>query len=314
MPAGLVAVAPDRVATHAALRKAGVSASMIAARCRPDGPWRRLLPGVVLLSKAPPTRRQLLRAAVTIAGPDAVITGVDALQALGLELPTPRAVHLLVPAGRRLGPNGFLTVERSARLPVPVIRDGLPFAPAARAATDAARTASDSATLRSVLALTVERGLSTVEALRTELDAGNQRGTSAVRSVLGTMLGMVATMLHGRAHRVLRAAPLPAPRWNVTVCDRRRRPIGHADAWWDEVGLAWLIEDDSRAGGRPGSHVALAATGIIVVRTPASLLRDPHDIVGTARIIRELTSAFVAAARRPRPKVLAASPIVPITA
>jgi hypothetical protein len=33
--------------------------------------------------------------------------------------------------------------------------------------------------------------------------------------------------------------PPPPPVWNVRVCDRRGRPIGMVNAWWDEVALGW---------------------------------------------------------------------------
>lgn len=296
-------VAPDGIATVSALRAAGVSASMIARRCRPGGPWRRLQPGVVMLSPGTATRRQLQRAAVALAGPEAVISGADALRAHGVNLPAPRSIRLLVSNQRRLLPREFVIVERTTRMPAPVVRGGLPFAPPVRAAVDAARTASDPVWLRSALALTVHHGLCTREELHAELAEGNQRGSAAVRVALGHFESALATVLHSRAHRLLRDAPLPAPRWNVTVCDRRRRPIGYADAWWDEVGVAWQLD----AGGprrpvHPKGHLAMMAAGVIVVRTPSDVLDDAiGGELARAEVIRTLTSAFLSAARRPRP-------------
>ncbi|MGH3949345.1 MAG: hypothetical protein ACRDSE_09505, partial [Pseudonocardiaceae bacterium] len=192
----------------------------------------------------------------------------------------------------------------------PIICDGLPFAPPARAALDIARTATDPARLRKILALVTQHGLCTAEELHHELDAGNQRGSSAVRSALGHFDAAVATLLHGRAHRLLRHVPIPAPRWNVTVYDRRRRPIGYADAWWDEIGMAWQLDTEQPPTPTgPGSHIALTAAGVIVVRTPAAALNDAaNSTVGRARLIRELTSAFLAGARRPRPPLLFGDP------
>mgnify|MGYP006976814502 FL=1 len=94
-------IAPDGVAPVTALLRAGISHSMITRRCRAGGPWRRLLPGVVMLANSEPTRKQLLRAAITYAGPRAVITGVDALNAYGVQLPAPHTVRLLVPVEQR---------------------------------------------------------------------------------------------------------------------------------------------------------------------------------------------------------------------
>lgn len=311
-PPGLAAVAPDHVATHAHLRAAGVSAGMIANRCRPGGPWQRLAPGVVLLGSAPPTRRQLVRAAVACAGPDAVVTGLDALQAHGLAVPTPRAVTLLVPPHRRLSARSLLALtERTSRLPAPVLRDGLPFAPPVRAALDFARTARDPALLSAVLALVCELGHGSAADLLRELDAGNQRGSASVRRALASMDGMLKAALHGRAHLLIRDTHLPPPRWNVVVRDRRRKPIAQVDAWWD-VGLAWLLDSEDRPCSVT-TRLALAAAGIVVVTTPAAVLTDHPDRLAGARVLRELTSGLLDAARRPRPPVLT-DPRKPATA
>ncbi|GAA1993312.1 hypothetical protein [Amycolatopsis minnesotensis] len=297
LPSGVV----DSVSSIDALRSAGVSGSTIAGRCRPGGPWRRLLPGVLLLSGGEPTRNQQLRAAVTRAGPPAVITGVDALCAHGIALPRSCSVHLLLPRSRRLIPHGFVNHERTARLPDPVFVDGLPFAPVPRATIDAARQETDAERLRRLLSLPVYYGLCTGADLNAELDAGNQRGTSAVRDTLRRLDSLGDTFLHGMARRLLRTAPLPPPAWNVTVCDRLDRPIGLADAWWDEIGLAWQFgaRGTGEAGGKM-SHLALRAAGVVVVRTEAGMLED-----SPARAAKELVRAFGLAARRERPPVLA---------
>lgn len=297
------AAAPDGVATVAALRDAGLSTTMITKRCRPGGPWQRLLPGVVMLDSGPPSRRQQLRAAVALAGPEAVITGVDALRAQGLDLPAPHAIRLLLPTQRRLMPKDFVVVERSTRMPEPRVLAGLPFAPAARAALDVARGTSDPVLLRKVLAMVALNGLATRDELQRELDAGNQRGSSAVRLALRDFDATTASMLHLEASRILHSTPLPPPRWNVTVYDRKGRAIGYADAWWDEVAVAWQIGQPNAAGPvPPHRHLALTAAGAQVVRTPASAV---HEAVTDERkrqpIIRALSSAFLAAARRNRP-------------
>ncbi|MFD2397068.1 hypothetical protein ACFSVJ_10045 [Prauserella oleivorans] len=122
--------ATDNIITAAELKAGGMSDSAILRRCRPGGPWRRLLPGVILLSPGEPTRRQLLRAVARYLGPDTVITGIDALSAHGLELPRQPAVHVLVRAQRRVLAPEFVQLERTIRVPDPVRIDGLPYAPA----------------------------------------------------------------------------------------------------------------------------------------------------------------------------------------
>ncbi|PRX43559.1 hypothetical protein B0I33_11416 [Prauserella shujinwangii] len=289
----------DNIATVAQLRAGGLSERAIATRCRPGGPWRRLLPGVVLLAATEPTRRQLLRAASCHYGREGVLTGVDALMAHGLDLPRPRRIHVLVPSYRRTLPPEFVLLERTRRPPDPVSVHGLPFAPPARAALDAARRTDDPDLLHDLLTLPVLEGLCDLDQLRAELDAGNQRGSSAVRSELRRLAQNRDSYVHGMARRLLLRSPLPPPRWNTTVCDLRGRPIGFVDAWWDELGLGWqLIRPAAEEShGRLG-HLALTAAGVVVLRTSVERLRDaPGDVV------RELASAFRTASQRPRPQV-----------
>jgi hypothetical protein len=180
--------APDGVIRSAELRAAGVSNYAVSTRCRPSGPWRRMLPGVVLMSTAPPTRRQRLRAALAYAGAGAMISGMDALRLHGIDVPGGGEVLVLLPAERRVASRSFLTVERTTRLPTPVRRAGLPVAPVARATVDAARREQDRRRLKELLLAPVRAGACTVAELLAELDAGSQRGTAAPRALLSPVL------------------------------------------------------------------------------------------------------------------------------
>lgn len=295
--------ATDNIITAAELKAGGMSDSAILRRCRPGGPWRRLLPGVILLSPGEPTRRQLLRAVARYLGPDTVITGIDALSAHGLELPRQPAVHVLVRAQRRVLAPEFVQLERTIRVPDPVRIDGLPYAPAPRAALDAARRQRDAALLRDLLSLPIYYGLCTYEELSAELAAGSQRGSAAVRAELRRIGRTRDTYVHGWARRLLRRAPLPPPRWDVTVCDRRGRPIGAVDAWWDDVGMGWQFTPPGRAGSGHLGHLALTAAGIVLVRTEPERLRSADETV-----LVELASAFRTAATRARPPVQCEAP------
>jgi hypothetical protein len=296
----LNSVAIDGVITAAQLRAAGLSPGSIATRCRPGGPWQRLRPGVILLGTGAPTRRQLLRGVVAWLGHEAVITGVDALRAHGAELPISPTVHILVAAGRRVMPDEHMILQRTTRLPTPMCRNALPFAPPARAVLDAARREPDPERLHQLLTLPLYWGLCTAGELKAELDAGNQRGSSAVRDVLRHLEFGGDTFAHGMARRLLKEVPLPPPSWNVTVCDLHGRPIGLADAWWDEIGMAWQFGAPENDRSKPRmNHLALTAAGVSVVRCTTNQLRDQSGLVA-----RELVSAFSEAARRARPKVL----------
>jgi hypothetical protein len=291
--------AADGVITTTRLRKEGWSASAIAARCQPGGPWRRLLPGVILLHRGEPTRRQLQRAAVAQAGSGSMVTGIDSLREQGACLPLPSRVRVLVPASRRLVSPDFAIMDRTTRLPEPVLIDGLPFAPPARAAMDVARREPDKEVLRRQLTLPVYYGLCTADELRAELEVGNQRGTAAVRDLLRHLGSMGDTYVQGLARRLARWAPLPPPTWNMTVCDRLGRPVGIVDAWWDEVAVGWQFGARRTTHAEPKlAHLALTAAGVVLVRTPPDRLRDDPE-----GVVRELTSAFGRGARRKRPLI-----------
>lgn len=303
-PIGEKSLAPvDNVASTAELRAHGVSTRTVASRSQPGGPWRRLLPGVVLLADTAPTRRQMLRAAMTYLGPEGIITGRDALRAHGLDVPVPPAVHVLVPATRRVTMSGFVVAERTTRLPVPAHVGGLPHAPPARAALDAARRETDPGRLRQLLTMTLVDGRCTLDELETELGAGSQRGSAAVRVELRRLADLPHVRVRGAAGRLVRSSPLPPPRWRQTVCDQRGNALGTVDAWWDEIGLGWQLlpappADQAQHLGILQQYLALTAAGVVVVRThPERLHTDTREVV------RELASAFRAAARRPRPNV-----------
>lgn len=279
----------DGVVRTAELRAGGVSGGEIGVRCRPGGPWQRLLPGVVLLSGAEPSRRQWLRAALAYAGVGAAITGVDAASLdhdLGVQA---GEVHVLVPTTRRATSHGSVVVERTARMPEPIERDGLRYVPVPRAVVDAARREPDAMRLRSLLAGPVHCGACSVAELRAELDAGNQRGSAAPRAALRSVYDGVVSLTEGRARRIARAAALPLPRWNVPIRDVAGTLLGVVDAWWDDVALAWEID---------AHNTQLSGTGVVVLRTPADrLLADPDGVR------EDLAAAFRRAANRVRPPV-----------
>ncbi|MFB9688563.1 hypothetical protein [Amycolatopsis plumensis] len=280
------------------LRRAGVSDRRVRRLCGPGGPWRRLHPGVVLLRNTAPTRQQLLQAALVRYGPGVVITGADALRAHGVKCPVESEIRLLVPHHCRVVADEGVRLARTARLPEPVQVDGLPFAPPARATLDMARSEPDPDRIRYLLTLPLYWGLCDRRELLAELEAGSQRGTAVVRKVL-RRLDEGPIQAHGLAARVLDLVPVPPPSWDQTICDRRGRRLGEADTWWDELGLAWQYRCTPGVGSG-FSHLALAATGIVLVRCTVGQLRQvPQEVA------RELAKAYGAASRTPRPKVRA---------
>lgn len=280
---------PDKVITSAELRAHGMSTHAVAARCRPSGPWQRVLPGVVLMTATRPTRRQRLRAAITYAGRDAVVSGADAMRAHGIDVPTPQDVLVLVTAERRLSSRSYLTVERTTRPPTPVLLATLPYAPLARATLDAARRAADHTQLKDLLTAAV--GPCTVAELRAELDAGSQRGSAAVRALLTpTLAGAqeVVPATTAAARRLLRGIRLPPPRWHTPVHDDTGMLLGVPEAWWSEVSLAWDVGGPNTRHHDPRTWSAAGAT---LLRT------DPHRLqTDPTTVTDELVAAFAEAA------------------
>ncbi len=255
-----------------------------------------------MLGTGEPTRRHLQQAAVAYLGDDSVITGVDALRAHGVPLPVPHFIHALVSAQRRLTPPAFVAVERTTRMPTPIVRDELPFAPPARAVIDAARRESDPDRLRSLLTVPVQKDLCTLDELVTELDRGNQRGSAAVRAQLRALAHTAEGRLRRVARYLARRCPLPPPRWDVTITDSTGRRLGMVDAWWDDVGMGWSLTAPSPGVSRlpkdERDKLALSTAGVVLVSTAPPMLYHHGDVV-----IAELVRAFRRAAARPRPRV-----------
>ena len=295
---------PEQVARIADLRAAGVPRSTVDRRCRPGGPWRRLLPGVVLLGAGEPSRRQWVRAAALYGGADAVVTGLDALAAHGVLLPEVGPVHVLVPQHRRRNDREFVLTERTSRLPCATRIDGMRFATPARATLDAARRQTEPDAVAALLGASVRQGACTVPELRHELDAGGQRGSRTVRVLLGHMAAGVRSITEQQARRVVARCPIPVPQWNVPLADSSGTLLGVVDAWWPDTGLVWdLGAQDFRIpdGAAPvhrSWHSALLAHHVTILRTPPRRLhQDP------AAIRRALLIAYFRAGRRPRPSV-----------
>lgn len=173
-----------RVAPVAALLHIGLSGALIHDRSRPGGPWQRLFPRILLLSNAPPSREQVLCAALLYAGERAMVTSFDALYLHGMRsVPPPRTMTLLVPRHTRALGYGSLHLDRTDRLPKPALRRGFHVAPLERAAIDAIRRTKSVADTKSILEEAAH--FVGLHALRAELALAPRRGTALARSILG---------------------------------------------------------------------------------------------------------------------------------
>lgn len=281
------AVAIDKVAHVRDLRAAAITDHRLAIRCRPGGPWQRLFGQIVVLHNRPPTRRQRLRAALLRLGPDAVITGIDALRELGAELPEwDPPIHILVPENCRVHCGKEIVIERTTRVPRPIDACGLAVAPPARAAIDAARHETSPERLQAILLAPIKNNLCELAAIHAELEHGSQRGAAAPRAYLRQLGEKLRSLSVQRARKVAAASQLPPPLWNVSVTDASGGLLAVVVAHWPEVGLSWDISQDGF------QRAALAEAGLRVVHTPPNeLMREP------AGVRRRLLLAYQAASR-----------------
>jgi len=296
---------PDRVASRAALLAMGMYPSSIAYRCRPGGPWRRPIPGVVLLHSGTPTRRELAKIALSHAGPDGVLTGIEAARLHGVNrLPSDNRIHVLIPHTSKVASWGLALVERTTKLPEPIIQRGLPLAPLERAIIDAAHRLENLDVIRSLVADAVQHKLCTPAALVHELAAGTTIGSARPRRVLGEIHEGIRSAAEAWGRALVKRSPLPSPEWNVELCGDDGRVLGIADAWWSEVGMVWEIDSkefhlEPKGYARTlAKHAALTSAGVVVVHTlPSRLRTNPRDV------IRELEGAYRLARSCPRPQV-----------
>jgi hypothetical protein len=290
----------------ARLAELGVPPDTAYRRCRPEGPWQRLLPGIVSLYKGPPSRDQLVAAARLYAGEGAVLTGEVACRTFGLRnVPESETVHLLTPHDRKVHSSGFVLIERTHRLPEAQRRGGLQVAPPSRAVLDTARRMTEVRPARALLTESVQRRFTTVGELTAELAQGSSRGSALPRRILTELAPGQESVAEMDARRVWRRSGLPEPLWNRRLVLADGRFVAKPDAWFEDVGLAWEIDslafhlgagDFDRTLVRNGRY---AAAGILVLQTLPSRLRTEPDAV-----IAELQAAHRAAAARPRPAVL----------
>ncbi|GAB3737203.1 hypothetical protein GCM10027598_64340 [Amycolatopsis oliviviridis] len=301
MHQALAAMFPDGVAARAKLVALGHSHSWISRRCREDGPWRRPIPGVILLTKATPTRRQLMKVALTHAGPEAMLTGIQAAKLHGVRrLPPERRAHTLIPHRSKVATWGFAVVERTIHLPEPVEIDGLPVAPLARALIDAARRMDELQPVRAMIHDAVHRGLCTPEELREELAQASTIGSALPRIVIGALQDGVDSAVDQWLETVLERSGLPRPIRRAELRSADGESVGVADAWWPQVGVAMQIRYDevSLEPDKAPEIPPLVADGLIVVQVSPARLRDEPLLV-----IQELRAAHHRARQRPPPDI-----------
>ncbi|MFI9380145.1 hypothetical protein [Kutzneria sp. NPDC052558] len=295
---------PHHVARAEQLVELGLCGSSVYRRCQPGGPWQRFLPGVLVLGSSPPTLAQRMQAALRYAEPDGMLTGRHALLLHGMKTVPPMPyspVHLLVPKGRSLQGSPEVRVERTTRMPKPLMRKGFLVAPLERALLDTVRHFRVAEHVRALVTEAIwEHGLSP-EQIKAELVAGNGRGSALPRRVLAEVANGIRTEVEALAASLIGTARLPRPKWNMQLDDEENAYLGPVTAWWDDVAMALDIDmGQDPLEHTADRHAALTAAGVVVVRTSPQRLRDHPGL-----FVQRLKQAHVCAAKRDRPPVTA---------
>ncbi|GAB2640328.1 hypothetical protein GCM10027068_20050 [Prescottella soli] len=291
------------------LLAAGMSGSAISFRCRPEGPWQRILPGLVLMHNGVPSQRERRTAALLYCGPDSMLTGRAALAEHGYRSSESFSdVHVLIAHAKRTQSTGFLVVERTIRLPAPVTRSGLACSPLPRALLDAARRCTTTRSARALIAEAVQCGDVTAAALARELDAGSNRGSALPRKILREVSADVHSLAEADARALWLRSGLPTMDFNRRIESTTGEFIAQPDGWIDEVALAWEIDSldwhlsPDEYEETLARRARMQNAGIIVLAVIPRQLRDAPD-----RALADLRAHYELACTRPRPPLRMAS-------
>ena len=293
------------VARTAEVEAFGVGRSTIHYRCRPGGPWQRVLPGVLIAHNGAPTLHQDLTAALIYAQPGSMLTGACALRLRGLRSAHGISIDVLVPHERSRTSTGRVSVKRTTRLPAAQVINGLACAPIARSIVDACRATADLGAVRAMAAEVVQRGLCSVAALADELRACSTRGSALPRRVMREISADVRSVAEARARALILGTGLPKPEWNVLLRTPAGRLIASPDAYWTELGVAleidsleWHLSPEQYQRTQARQR-RMARFGIVVVPvTPGAIADGPQEF------LRELSDTLAQALGRRTPNVL----------
>lgn len=151
--------------------------------------------------------------------------------------------------------------------------------------------------------------LVTVAALREEVEAGERRGSKALRSVLEEYGDGVRSVPEGHARRKILTMPIPRPLFNVDVHLPDGTFLARPDGYWRDAALAFEVDSWIYHGDRAGwertqrRHALMTAHGITVVHA------SPYRIhTGWPGLERELVAAYEIGITRPTPNLLVVVP------
>jgi very-short-patch-repair endonuclease len=273
----------------------GYNRNMIDHRLR-AGHWQRVLPRTYLTADTLGWTDRL-RAALTFAGPEALLTGAAALCDDGLRaVSRPASVLVLVPISTRLRSTKWVRIRPTRRLPERALLPGPARVPPARAVADLALERRQLDDVRALVSEVVRRRLCTVAELTAELEQGPRNGSACLRAALEDVGAGAWSAPEARAASVLRRAGVPRFEQNVRI----RLPGGHefvVDFLWRALRAVLEIDSVEHHFSPPDRdatmrrHLVLETLGFSVVhRSPAVVWREP------ARFAREIATWLAARA------------------
>jgi hypothetical protein len=261
-----------------------------------NGHWQRLLPGIYAAFSGSATLEQRRLAGTLYAGKGAQITGVAALVRHGFRhLPDDDYLHFLIPHERRRMSRSFVRLHRTYRLdPYSETANGYTTCSVARAVADACRYLDEPRSVQAIVAESVQRRLTTLAALRRELDLAGTSRTRLFRSALRDIGAGPRSVSEIDLRNVLnRSALIQEIVWNAELMTNDGIPLPTPDGWIDSAGIA--LEVDSREyhlGPEEWQqtmrrHNTMAAYGVLVLHfTPSEIRSRP------ARVRRIVEQAY----------------------
>ena len=215
-------------------------------RLRPDGPWRKILPGVYVTTTGVVSDDQRQMAALLYAGKSAVLTGAAAVRRHRLTCAGLNEVQVLVPADVRVASRDYVRILRTWRMPENTLSTSLiRFSPLPRAVGDAARAMRRAEDVRAVVCEAVQKGPGcTLEDLVSELKAGPATGSRLFRAAIAELGDGIRSEAERDLKFLIDRTDLPAPVYNARLYRLDGTFLGMVDAWWPRAGVG--AEVDSR--------------------------------------------------------------------
>lgn len=269
----------------------GLKRSSLDYLVRPEGPWRRIVPGVYATTTGTVTPDQRAMAALLHAGAQSVITGAAAVRRHNLRCAGLNDIDVLVPTEVRVNSTGFVRITHTTRMPDKFYStNGIRFTLPGRAVADAARGMTRLSDIRAVVAEAIQRGRCDLASLVRELNEGPSAGSRLYRTALGEIGAGVRSAAEADLKVLIDKSDLEKPMYNPELYAEDGTFLGIPDAWWQRAGVAAEVdsreyhispEDQKRTTMR---HNRMEARGINMLHfLPSTLKSEPRTVLADLR-------------------------------